>query len=268
MKRNHLYILIGLALLISLMLLPQPFLEKTAYRIFGSTGKFAEVKEVIGRGEKSYAGSTQWIGANAGDEIGLGDAFLTHGDSKILFQFDPPFWLMPYSKIEFLKNEDEVIGHLIYGEIKKLQGNPENPAITLKYDEKNIDAESFSSASDTLITPLVQSDGNFKDLSLNNSAPDGTMEKQIFQTLLLHKKFFQTCLIKLYKKQAGTKGGQTVFDLFIQVNGVIEKATVTRTDIQDQEYIDCLKQVLDRVRFKDIALKEPLHATFPLNISL
>ena len=95
------------------------------------------------------------------------------------------------------------------------------------------------------------------------------IEKQISQTLVLHKKFFQGCLIKLYKKENGaTKGGETVFDLLIQVNGVIEKTTVTKSDIQDQEYISCLKQVFARVRFKNLQIKEPLHALFPLNTEL
>jgi hypothetical protein len=267
LSKTHYYILVGLALLISLLIVPQSFLEKTAYRIFHAPGKLGTVKEVLGRTEKTFPGGTLWVGLNSGDAVNEGDVFITHGDSKILFAFDPPFWMMPYSKIEFLRQGEETIGHLIYGEIKRLPAHPDYPAATIVFEEKVIDTDTFSSSEETLETTLVPiTDPSFKDLSRSEQTPEGLVEKQIFQTLLLHKKFFQGCMIKLYKKQNGLKGGETVFDILIQVNGVIEKTTVNKNDIQDQEYLSCLKQVFARVRFKNLQIKEPLHAVFPVNI--
>jgi len=267
MKKPHYYILIAVALLIALVLLPQAFLEKTAYRLFRSSENIGKVKDVIGKTEKSFAGSSQRVAANAGDTVSFGDSFITHGDSKILFVFDPSFWLMPYSKIEFLKNADgSVNGHLIYGEIKKLEANPDALPIALNFEEKTITEAEFTSAPEPIEVPMAPGQ-DFKTLAVNQATLQSDIEKQIFQTLLLQKKYFQTCFVKLYKKQNGPpKGGETTFDLLIQVNGVIEKTNVTSSDIQDTDYLDCLKQVFRRVRFKNIVIKEPIHATFPLSI--
>lgn len=280
MTKSHYYILAGVVLLVILALIPQSLLERTAYRLFYNVKPIGQVHEVIGRTEKSISGSTQLLSVSAGDAVNASDTYITHGDSKILFKFDPPFWLMPYSKIEFIRNagsvDDEIIGHLIYGEIKKSLSPSDNinrkeaNAITLTYDNKMIDGSEFSSSVDFLETPLVTlSENEFKDIQESDNSSQNMVEKQIFQTLLLHKKFFQGCLIKLYKKESGaTRGGETVFDLLIQVNGVIEKTTISKSDIQDQEYISCLKQVFARVRFKNLQIKEPLHALFPLNIEM
>jgi hypothetical protein len=271
MRKKHFYILVGLALLISLLFVPQSLLEKTAYRIFRAPGKLGTIQEVIGRGEKTYPGGTQWISLKADDSVNEGDLFVTHGDSKILFAFNPPFWMMPYSKIEFLRRGEDIVGRLIYGEIKRLPPKEDSPEILITFEEKIIDSDSFSTSEgieggllETALVPL--SDASFKALSTSEQTPQGLTEKQIFQTLLLHKKFFQSCMIRLYKKENGLKSGQTVFDIVIQVNGVIEKTSVNKTDIQDQEYLTCLKRVFARVRFKNLQIKEPLHAVFPVNI--
>lgn len=267
MSKSFYYLLIAVALLVGLLFVPQSFLEKTAYRLFHSSQKIGTVKDVIGRGERTYRGSTQWLSVTSGQDVSAGESFITHADSKILFHFDPPFWLMPYSKVEFLQQNDAIIGHLIYGEIKKLEPNAEAQAITLVFEEKPIASEEFSTAPSPVEAPLVSTDDpSFKALSLNDKVPKDDLQKQIFQTLLLQKKFFQTCFIKHYKKMPTTRGGETVFDLFIQVNGVIERATVTSSDIQDPEYIDCIKIIFKRMRFKNLIIKDPVHATFPLNI--
>jgi len=271
MSSKYKFTLIGIVFVIlGLLLVPQSLLENLAHKYIGARPENFLILETVGRVEKKSQGGDHFSPLEAKDSVLSGDTVITHGDSKVLFNFDPPFWLMPYSKMEFSKKDGGWVGYLSYGEVKKLATVSRNEKIALFHDDKLIETEQYSSAEETLIAATVPvTDTAFKEIPASDSAPQNVIEKQIFQTLLLHKKFFQGCFIKYYKTKSGDiRGGESVFDLLIDVTGAIEKATVTRSDIQDPEYLECLKLVFSRIRFKNLPLKEPLHALFPLNVDM
>lgn len=272
MTKKYKLLLIGLVLAIGgLVLVPQGFLEKLGRSYVSNAPANFLIQEVVGRVERRALSATRFETVSSKSALQPGDMIVTHGDSKVLLNFDPPFWLMPYSKMEFLRREEGWIGHLIYGELKKLPNLSNNSKIDLIYDDKIIEQDQFSSSEEALIANVLPvNESTFKDLSMGREAPpQNIIEKQIYQTLLLHKKFFQGCLIKYYKTQSGQiTGGESVFDLRIDITGAIETSRVTRTDINDTDYLDCLKSVFARIRFKNLPIKEPLHATFPLSIEL
>lgn len=228
---------------------------------------FFTIREVIGRAENISPTPPEILATNS--PIAPLNVLITHADSKILLSLETKgeIWVFPFSKVELLVDADgnpEL--HLVYGEIKKSSGS----TISAFYRGALIQNDEFSTVQEALISEVpVMNETTFKDLSLKESAPQNILEKQIFETLSVHKRFFQSCLIKFYKKENGkVNGGETVFDLLISPNGVIEKSVVTRTEIKSSEYLACLEQVLSRVRFKGLTIKEPVHAVFPLNIEL
>jgi hypothetical protein len=272
MNRKYQFLFLGLLLFIAgLVLIPQGFLENLAHKYFAAQPANYLIQEVVGRVEKKSLGSTLFVATSAKSSVFSGDTIITHGDSKALFNFDTPFWLMPYSKMEFIKKDGAWIGHLIYGEIKKISTLSNNDKIDLVYEDKIIEEDQFSSSQDSnlIATVLPFNESSYNDISSGEAAPQNIIEKQIYQTLLLHKKFFQGCLVKYYKTKGGNiTGGESVFDMTIDVTGAIEKTNITRTDIDDEEYLNCLKLVFSRIRFKNLPIKEPLHALFPLSVEL
>ncbi len=271
MNKKYQYLFAGLIVVITaLVLLPQSFLESLAYEWNTTQPSNFIVQDIVGRVEKRQANATQTQEVLAKSSISPGDTVFTHGDSKALLNFDPPFWLMPYSKMEFLKKDGVWVGHLVYGEIKKLATVSDGEKIELVYEDQAIDQEQFSSSQDsTLIANVLPTEETFKEIPTGETAPQNALEKQIYQTLQLHKKFFQSCLIKYYKNQSGKiASGETVFDLTIDITGAIEKTSITKTDINDSEYLQCLKVVFSRIRFKNLPIKEPLHVLFPLGVEL
>ncbi len=257
-------------ILAGLLALPPAWIET----LFGSTpdtGTPHLILDVYGKVEKKSVLGTSYSEVSKSTEFENGDVVMTHEDSKVLLGFSPSFWLLPFSKMEFVKEQDQWVGRLIYGEVRKLESSPsQNTPIQLVHNQQVINENEFSSSREIIITPLVGLDSEtFQDISDKDVLPQNAIEKQIYQTLLLHKKFFQSCFIKYYKTSSGqVRGGETVFDLLIDLTGAIEAATVVRTEVNDKDYLQCLKVVFSRMRFKNFQAKEPLHALFPLHAEL
>lgn len=253
---------------VALTMMPADFFESLFQKKQKNTpARFFKINDVIGRADRTSP--LPLVTLSKSTLLENGNLLITHADSKILLSVESQgdVWVMPFSKVELLQDKGEPAElHLIYGEIKKSQGT----TIETYYRGALIQNDEFSTVTEALISPLpFSNEVTFKEISLKESAPQNKIEKQIFESLLLHKRFFQGCLVKHYKKENGQiSGGETVFDLLISTNGVIEKTTVMRSQINSKEYLNCLEQVLQRVRFKGLTLKEPLHAVFPLNIEL
>lgn len=228
------------------------------------------IQDVYGRVEKRGDKQAALDSVSASSTVASGDTFYTHSDSKILFSFATSFWLMPHSKMEFMKTAGKWTANLVYGDIKKVgeQPNSPMPAIDIVFASQPINTENFSSYEFDPIEIDIKT-GEFKDFSQGDGIPQNVLEKQIFQTLGLHKKYFQGCLIKHYKKTSGNFGsGETVFELTIDITGNISNTHIVRSDIADEDYKKCLKTVLDRVRFRNLPLKEPMIALFPLSVEM
>ncbi len=230
------------------------------------------VSDIYGKVEKRFASDPTLSVLTAQTPLKSGDIVITHQDSKVLLQFSTAFWLMPFSKMEFILDGEQWQGHLLYGEVKKIETviNNSRPSILLSYQGQTITDTEFSSTREVIEAPLVSTnDEKFQELEEKENSPQTLIEKQIFQTLQLHRKFFQTCFVRLYKTQLGkVNGGETLFDLLIDVNGSIESAKVMRSDIDDKEYHQCLQSVFARMRFKNFSAKEPLHALFPIFVEM
>jgi hypothetical protein len=241
--------------------------------IFSSSKEtgLAAVSEVFGKVEKKGLTKSTLMNVSASSVIQSGDTFYTHADSKILFAFATPFWVMPYSKVELLKEKTGWVANLVYGDIKKLPTNPTSATalpIEILHSSQPIDTDTFSSYEFDPIDMDVKSE-DLKEFSPDTGSPQNILEKQIFQTLGLHKSFFQGCLIKYYKKTKGNfASGETIFELTIDVTGAIEKAHIVRSDIVDEDYNKCLRTVLERIRFRNLPLSEPLIALFPLSVEM
>ncbi|MCB9072372.1 MAG: hypothetical protein H6623_02030 [Bdellovibrionaceae bacterium] len=228
------------------------------------------IHDVFGKVEKKGIKSASRATVSTQSRIQSGDTFYTHADSKILFDFSTPFWLMPFSKVEFVKEDGQWLANLVYGDIKKLpdSSKKEAPHAQIQYASSPITTDTFSSYE---FDPIDIDVGGaaLKEFSPEDGVPQNMIEKQIFQTLGLHKNFFQGCLIKYYKKNQGqVSSGETVFELTIDVTGTIEKSHIVRSDIDDEDYKKCLSKVLERVRFRNLPLKEPLIALFPLQVEI
>ncbi len=271
--RTHWFWIIGVgAALACLLVLPPTWIES----YFGPSNSSEKVRVVVdfyGKVEKRSALMTGQDSVAKNTEIQNGDVVMTFEDSKVLLGFNPTFWLLPYSKMEFVKVNTQWNGRLVYGEVRKIESKEDtkNPPIELFYNQERIVDTEFSSSRDVIVATLVgpTSEG-FQDIAGQEAAPQNSIEKQIFQTLLLHKKFFQSCFIKYYKNKPGEniRSGETVFDLLIDVTGTIESATVTRSDISDKYYMQCLQMVFARMRFKNFQATESFHALFPLQVEL
>lgn len=269
--QRHWYWILSLGALLAVILWLPPDLIET-FLGKSSQGQSDLISSVYGKSEKISSGDTKYTTLTTSSSLQTGDMIVTYQDSKVLFTFSQSFWLLPFSKMEFLKKDDQWMGRLIYGDLRK-SGSPEDlkkPSIQLLYNDQNIETDEFSTAKDTIIATLAPPNSeSLQDLDQKEVQPQNLVEKQVYQTLLLHKKFFQSCFIKFYKNNHGqTNDGETVFDLLIDVNGTIESATVTRTDIADQEYIQCLKMVFARMRFKNFQTHSAFHAIFPLRVDL
>ena len=111
MNRKSKYLLLGLIVVIEvLVFLPQGFLESVAHRYAAPRAENYLVQEIVGRVEKKALGSTRYDAVEAKSSLIPGDTLFTYGDSKALLNFETPFWLMPYSKMEFLKKDGVWIG--------------------------------------------------------------------------------------------------------------------------------------------------------------
>ncbi|MCC6137359.1 MAG: hypothetical protein IT287_01915 [Bdellovibrionaceae bacterium] len=251
------------------------FLPNSALDIlFQSSAKNANglkaINDVYGRVEKKGERDTHLSSVAKSSVIASGDTFYTHADSKVLFAFSNSFWLMPHAKMDFLKNETGWIANLVYGDIKKISdiSDSQKPNVEVVFASQPISTENFSTYEFDPIDIDMKTE-DLKDFSPDSAIPQNVLEKQIFQTLSLHKKFFQGCLVKHYKKTSGNFGsGETVFELTIDITGNISKTQIIRSDIPDDDYKKCLKTVLDRVRFRNLPLKEPMIALFPLSIEM
>ncbi|MBY0385664.1 hypothetical protein K2X05_10955 [bacterium] len=268
LQKHWFWILLSGALLGGLLLLSPSSIEF----LFSPESKGETViLDLYGKVEKKATQTTSYLQVEKSTPLASGDTLVTFEDSKVLLHFTPTFWLLPFSKMEFIKNDSRWIGRLIYGEIRQIESKNKNQnSIELIYNDQKITETDFSSSREMIIAPLVTSETEtFQEISSNDSPPQNRIEKQIYQTLLLHKKFFQGCFLKYYKNHSGEmSGGQTIFDLLIDVTGTIEIAHVTKTDINDPEYLQCLKGIFARMRFKNFQTKEPLHAIFPLQVDL
>lgn len=228
------------------------------------------IADVYGRVEKKGYKQASLETVSTSSVVASGDTFYTHADSKILFSFATTFWLMPHSKMEFIKKGGRWTANLVYGDIKKVSDDPgsDKTSLEIVFNSEPINTENFSTYEFDPIDIDIKS-GEFKDFSPEDGIPQNVLEKQIFQTLGLHKKYFQGCLIKHYKKTGGNFGsGETVFELTIDITGTIAKTHIVRSDIGDEDYKKCLKTVLDRVRFRNLPLKEPMIALFPLSVEM
>ncbi len=269
--QKHWFWILALSVVLTGFLWLSPQSIENFFKSKSSQGIAGLVGDVYGRVEKRSALATSYTTVSKNMDLSHGDVLISYEDSKVLMQFSPAFWLLPFSKMEFVKNEDRWTGRLIYGEIRQIETAETSAAtIELVYNDQRITDAEFSSSREVIVTPLVGATSEtFQEIKDKESLPQNAIEKQIFQTLLLHKKFFQGCFIKHYKSKTGkVHGGETVFDLFIDVTGTIESATVTRTDIDDKEYLQCLQMIFSRMRFKNFQAKEPLHALFPLQVDL
>jgi hypothetical protein len=274
MLKAHWFWILGIGVvLLCLLLLPPAWIES----YLGPSNQAENISvllDVHGKVEKRSALMTTLDAVSKNSKLQNGDVLMTFEDSKVLLGFNPTFWLLPFSKMEFVKNSSQGwSGRLIYGEVRKIENKEAetNPAIELIYNQEKIEGLEFSSARDIIVAPLISaSTEGFEDIAGQDAPPQNRIEKQIFQTLLLHKKFFQTCFIKYYKNKPGEniRSGETVFDLLIDVTGTIEAATVTRSEINDQEYLRCLQMVFARMRFKNFQATESFHALFPLQVEL
>ncbi|MBY0313903.1 MAG: hypothetical protein K2Q26_00155 [Bdellovibrionales bacterium] len=265
-KRTSLLILTALlAGVFCIVFLPPQFFE-SFFKKSSKKENLLGIKEVIGTVQKISPLPFETVTKES--NLHHQDLIITHADSKILF-FLPTqgeVWVMPFSKVEIYQDGEVNELRLIFGEIKK----PAGSSFRVSYRGAIIQNDEFSTVREALVSEVpMLSETTFKDISLKDSTPQNMIEKQIFQTLLLNKKFFQACLVKYYKKEGGKiSGGETVFDLLISPNGVIEKSTIIRSEMKSADYHACLEQVLTRVRFKGLTLKESVHAVFPLNIEL
>lgn len=253
-----------------LFFLPNSVLDTLFPNNSSSEKGLKAIEDVYGKVEKKGTRDANLLSVSTSSTLEQGDTFYTHADSKVLFSFSTTFWLMPHSKMEFIKQGGRWIANLVYGDIKKISetSDDKHPLIEIVHNSQPINIENFSSYEFDPIDIDIQTE-NFKDFSPESGIPQNLLEKQIFQTLGLHKKFFQGCLIRHYKKTNGNFGsGETVFELTIDLTGNISKTHIVRTDIKDSDYTKCLKTVLDRVRFRNLPLKQPMIALFPLSIEM
>lgn len=273
-KKNKIYIVSIISLIsVTLLLLnfSTPFLD--SFKTSPKNYQIGSVEDLTGKVEILRANQLRPVLASEADPLYENDVIITHTDSKTQLLFRPTFWLMPHSKIELVKTKTGIEGRLIYGELKKTVSKKNYKAqnISLTYNDALITDNHFSTFKDTTLNNLapINTTVDFDELSQAKTRPDNLIEKQIFQTLALHKRFFQSCLIRHYKKNKGQlTGGETVFSMMIQPNGDIEKIRVTKSETKNQDYENCLTEVLARVRFKNLKIDEPLPAVFPLNIEL
>ncbi len=236
-----------------------------------SQGGVQAVQDVYGRAEKKNEKSSQLVAVSTSSDVASGDTFYTHSDSKVLFAFNTSFWLMPHSKMEFVKQNGSWTANLVYGDIKKVSesvNDTTRPTVDIVFSSQTIETDTFSSYEFDPIEIDVKT-GEFKDFSPDGAIPQNILEKQIYQTLGLSKKYFEGCLIRYYKKANGNFGNsETVFELTIDITGNISSTRIVRSDIADEDYKKCLRTVLERVRFRNLPLKEPMIALFPLSIEM
>lgn len=269
MNKKNIFVFLGLAgLLATLFFLPNSVMDFVFNGSKDSDRGATLIKDIYGSVQKKSPTSAQLVDITKNSPLNSGDILYTHTDSKVLLGFKTPFWLMPHSKMEFIKQKNQWVAQLVYGELKKLPEATDDasPTIELLYSSQTITSDTFTSYEFEPIDIDVKT-SDFKDLSAGSNQPQNVLEKQIFETLGLHKKFFEGCFIRHYKKTKGQFGsGETVFEITIDVTGIISNTRIVRSEITDETYTKCLKTVLDRVRFRNLPLKEPMRALFPLSI--
>lgn len=269
MSRKNIVVFLVLTLLIAvLFLLPNSVTDSLFYISKDSPKGVLVIRDIYGFVQKKNFQTTELSEVGLKTPIAPGDTLYTHADSKVLLSFKNPFWLMPHSKMEFAKHGERWVAQLVYGEIKKLPElqDDTSPSAELIFATQAITTDTFSSY-DFEPIDIDLKPTEFKEVSAGATQPQNIIEKQIFETLGLHKKFFEGCFIRLYKKNKGQLiNGETVFELTIDVTGAISNSRIVRSDIQDDSYTKCLRTVLERVRFRNLPLKEPMLALFPLSI--
>lgn len=253
-----------------LFFLPNSVMDFLFQKSQPSLKSISVIGDVYGKVQKKNTNDLNLNTVTKEDSLSSGDTLYTHSDSKILLLFKNSFWLMPHSKMEFVKKNSKWVGNLVYGDIKKIteDENSNKPAIDIVYASQPIAVDVFSTYEFETIDLDIKTD-SFKDSPTESNPTQNVIEKQIFQTLGQHKKFFQGCLIKHYKKTGGNfKSGETVFELKIDITGNIVNTHVVRSDNFDEDYKKCLKTVLERVRFRNLPLTEPMIALFPLSVEM
>ena len=271
MDKKNILVFLGLTCLLTLLFfLPNSFMDSLFHGSKTADRGFILIKDIYGSVQKKKSSQIQLTDVTHKTWLESGDTFYTHTDSKVLFGFKTPFWLMPHSKMEFLKQKDLWVAHLVYGELKKVPETSEahSPEVQILHLSRPITSDIYTSHEFEPIDIELNSN-SFKDLAPGAPQPQNRIEKQIFETLGLHKKFFEGCLIRHYKKTKGQlNNGETVFEITIDVTGIISNTRIVRSDISDDTYTKCLRTVLERVRFRNLPLKEPLRALLPLSMDL
>lgn len=97
---------------------------------------------------------------------------------------------------------------------------------------------------------------------------DPAFQTQLQQTMKLHQRFFEKCLIKLYEKEKGQiQGGKVIARFTITVKGQISKVSIQKSDFSDLRFQECIKEVISRVQFKNYN-RSAITLDFPLVLNL
>jgi TonB family protein len=98
--------------------------------------------------------------------------------------------------------------------------------------------------------------------------PSDEFQSLVENTLKLHQRFLEKCLIKLYeKKQGQLQGGEVQTRFTINKKGRIADVRVVESEFDDRDFHLCVEEVLSRVQFK--AYKGPERTVdFPIRIEL
>ncbi|PIS11948.1 MAG: energy transducer TonB [Bdellovibrio sp. CG10_big_fil_rev_8_21_14_0_10_47_8] len=185
------------------------------------------------------------------------------GEALILFENSYQIRVFNNAMVTLEKVEDQQDFHVVLiikrGDIKVESFGRDGDLFIAKNGER-ISAAQYNSSqlAHAAVVPPVPVD-NF-----SNPAPanEGLAEDEISTTMNEHRSSFFKCYTQLLQKDPTAKG-QVSLSFTVENNGKLSVAEVTASDIKQDEFRQCLVEVLRRIEFRSFR-GPPISTLFPL----
>ncbi|MCB0378175.1 MAG: hypothetical protein KDD33_06760 [Bdellovibrionales bacterium] len=222
-----------------------------------------EVLEVQGEALAKSVDQDVYQSLKAGTEIGPAFQIITSFDSQALLKFGETFRLFANSAVRLEKAKDAFKVYLLSGRLER-EGDV---AAEFYINGKLQSSKSLKKAGITQLTQIPLDEvSTLQATGGQTTAAD--QQKQIHQTFGLHQRFIEKCFIKHYSRTLGkTKSGQVWLRFQVTSKGDLLGPTIKKSDYKDEEFHNCLKEVVSRIQLKNYQGPEMM-VEFPLNIEL
>ena len=197
--------------------------------------------------------------------LGLGvQTIVTGFESSAEINFGETFEILENSSIKIQGERHRVVVYVDRGAIQR--SNPKDNVVFILDNEEQKSLKIQSPNKMTLTGQTFQQNSgatNIPDLGVPLE-----FQQLLTETIKLHQRFIEKCIIKLYERKKGNLEKGTVHTRFtLNKKGRIENASVTESPYQDPIFIDCIEEVISRVRFKGYKGQSKT-VNFPIEIQL